>query len=82
MEDILGILATPLIVFMVIVAPIWLVLHYRAKGRIGAGFADNEREQLQGLLDMSATPDLRRDAPPRPSPKPISVAPTNGEVPH
>ena len=50
MEDILGILATPLIVFMVIVAPIWLVLHYRAKGRIGAGLADNEREQLQGLL--------------------------------
>ena len=50
MEDILGILATPLIVFMVIVAPIWLVLHYRAMGRIGAGLADNEREQLQGLL--------------------------------
>ncbi|MNH47940.1 Phage shock protein B [compost metagenome] len=26
------------------------MLHYRAKGRIGAGLADNEREQLQGLL--------------------------------
>ena len=24
------------------VAPIWLVLHYRAKGRIGAGLADGE----------------------------------------
>ena len=35
---------------MVIVAPIWLVLHYRAKGRIGADLADNEREQLHGLL--------------------------------
>ena len=40
----------PAILFMIFVAPIWLVLHYRAKGRIGAGLADNEREQLQGLL--------------------------------
>ena len=47
-----------------------------------AGSFQNSLQQLQGLLDMSATPDLRRDAPPRPSPKPISVAPTNGEVPH
>ena len=47
-----------------------------------AGSFQNSLQQLQGLLDKSATPDLRRDAPPRPSPKPISVAPTNGEVPH
>ena len=40
----------PAILFMIFVAPIWLVLHYRAKGRIGAGLADSEREQLQGLL--------------------------------
>ena len=40
----------PAILFVVFVAPIWLVLHYRAKGRIGAGLADGEREQLQGLL--------------------------------
>ena len=50
MEDLLGVLMVPMVVFMVVVAPIWLVLHYRAKGRIGAGLADDEREQLQGLL--------------------------------
>ncbi|MCO4200137.1 envelope stress response membrane protein PspB [Aeromonas hydrophila] len=54
MEDLLGVLMVPMVVFMVVfmvvVAPIWLVLHYRAKGRIGAGLADGEREQLQGLL--------------------------------
>jgi phage shock protein B len=50
MEDLLGVLMVPMVVFMVVVAPIWLVLHYRAKGRIGAGLADSEREQLQGLL--------------------------------
>ncbi|MFG0833376.1 MULTISPECIES: envelope stress response membrane protein PspB [Aeromonas] len=53
MEDILGVFVTPIIVFMVVVAPIWLVLHYRAKGRIGVGLADNEREQLQGLLQTA-----------------------------
>ena len=35
MEDLLGVLMVPMVVFMVVVAPIWLVLHYRAKGRIG-----------------------------------------------
>ena len=50
MEDLLGVLMVPMVVFMVVVAPIWLVLHYRAKGRIGTGLADSEREQLQGLL--------------------------------
>ncbi|EOD53851.1 envelope stress response membrane protein PspB [Aeromonas rivuli] len=53
MEDILGIFVAPIMVFMVVVAPIWLVLHYRAKGRIGVGLADNERDQLQGLLQKA-----------------------------
>ena len=43
MEDLLGVLMVPMVVFMVVVAPIWLVLHYRAKGRIGTGLADSER---------------------------------------
>ena len=53
MENLLGVLMVPMVVFMVVVAPIWLVLHYRAKGRIGAGLADSEREQLPGLLAPS-----------------------------
>ena len=30
MENLLGVLMVPMVVFMVVVAPIWLVLHYRA----------------------------------------------------
>ncbi|PJG60344.1 envelope stress response membrane protein PspB [Aeromonas cavernicola] len=50
MSSLLGVLMVPMVVFMVVVAPIWLILHYRAKGRMGAGLADSERVQLQGLL--------------------------------
>ncbi|MGL5030394.1 MAG: envelope stress response membrane protein PspB [Aeromonas sp.] len=50
MHDLLGVLMVPMVVFMVVVAPIWLVLHYRAKGRLGTGLAEGEREALQGLL--------------------------------
>lgn len=49
-----------------------------------AGSFQNSLQQLQGLLDKSATPDLRRDAPPRPAPRQPQtyLAPVNGEVPH
>ncbi|ENY70544.1 envelope stress response membrane protein PspB [Aeromonas diversa] len=53
MEDLLGILMVPMVVFMVVVAPIWLILHYRAKGRLGEGLAEEERLQLHGLVSRA-----------------------------
>ncbi|MGL5948494.1 MAG: envelope stress response membrane protein PspB [Aeromonas sp.] len=50
MGTMLTMLSVPLTVFMVIVAPIWLILHYRAKQRLDAGLAESEREQLHDLL--------------------------------
>lgn len=44
--SITALLTGPLIVFMVIVAPIWLILHYRSKQKINEGFSENEAIQL------------------------------------
>lgn len=53
MEELLGILMIPMVVFMVVVAPIWLILHYRAKRRLGEGLAEEERAQLHALINRA-----------------------------
>ncbi|WP_406667244.1 envelope stress response membrane protein PspB [Gallaecimonas sp. GXIMD1310] len=49
MEDVLTLLVAPLIIFMVLVAPIWLILHYRSKRQVGQGLSEMERAQLNQL---------------------------------
>lgn len=53
MEDIIGIIIAPIIVFMVIVAPIWLILHYRSKKQINQGLSEEEYATLQELADRA-----------------------------
>ena len=43
----------PIIVFMVIVAPIWLVLHYRSKNQVSQGLSEEEYVQLSELSEMA-----------------------------
>ena len=54
----LTVLVTPLILFMAIVAPLWLILHYKSKRQVEHGISEQEREQLSALAirakDMSA----------------------------
>ncbi|RHW75608.1 MULTISPECIES: envelope stress response membrane protein PspB [Colwelliaceae] len=50
MEDII---MAPVIIFMVIVAPIWLVLHYRSKGQVSQGLSEEEYVQLSELSEMA-----------------------------
>jgi len=47
------ILVAPVILFMVIVAPIWLVLHYRSKRQISQGFSEEEYIQLSELSELA-----------------------------
>lgn len=47
------IIVAPLIIFMVIVAPIWLVLHYRSKRQVGQGLSEEEYIQLSELSEMA-----------------------------
>lgn len=55
MQDII---MAPVIIFMVIVAPIWLVLHYRSKGQVSQGLSEEEYIQLS---DLSETADKMAD---------------------
>ena len=43
----------PVIIFMVIVAPIWLVLHYRSKGQVSQGLSEEEYIQLSDLSETA-----------------------------
>ncbi|WP_432452723.1 MULTISPECIES: envelope stress response membrane protein PspB [unclassified Agarivorans] len=45
----LTVLVTPLILFMAIVAPLWLILHYKSKRQLEHGISEQEREQLNAI---------------------------------
>jgi len=46
----MDILMAPIIIFMVVVAPIWLILHYRSKRQVSQGLTDEEFGQLNELI--------------------------------
>ena len=52
------IIMAPVIIFMIIVAPIWLVLHYRSKRQVSQGLSEEEYLQLS---DLSETADKMAD---------------------
>ena len=47
------IIMVPVIIFMLVVAPIWLVLHYRSKRQIGQGYSEEEYIQLSELSELA-----------------------------
>lgn len=47
------IIVAPVIIFMLVVAPIWLILHYRSKRQISQGLSQEEYEQLSELSEMA-----------------------------
>ncbi len=46
----MDVLMAPIIIFMLIVAPIWLVLHYRSKRQVSQGLTEEEFTQLNDLI--------------------------------
>lgn len=50
MEDII---LAPLILFIVVVAPTWLVLHYRSKKQVNQGLSHDEYVQLSELSEVA-----------------------------
>nr|WP_245560581.1 envelope stress response membrane protein PspB [Colwellia piezophila] len=49
------IIMAPVIIFMIIVAPIWLVLHYRSKKQVSQGLSQEEYMQLSELSEVADT---------------------------
>ena len=53
MEDVVGIIVAPIVVFLVIVAPIWLILHYRSKKQVSQGLSAEEYAELKTLAEKA-----------------------------
>ena len=47
------IIVAPVIIFMLVVAPIWLILHYKSKRQISQGLTEEEYNQLSDLSEMA-----------------------------
>ncbi len=47
--DISEVIAVPIILFTIFVAPIWVIMHYRSKNKIGQGLSDAELSKLNEL---------------------------------
>jgi phage shock protein B len=52
----------PVVIFLVIVAPIWLVLHYRSKGLAASGLLADEQQELDQLTTRAQQMSERIDA--------------------
>jgi phage shock protein B len=52
-EDLIGLIVAPIIIFMIFVAPIWLILHYRSKKQMSQGLSEDEYGNLQALADRA-----------------------------
>ncbi|WP_340677278.1 envelope stress response membrane protein PspB [Paraglaciecola sp.] len=53
MEDTIGIIIAPIVIFLIFVAPIWLILHYRSKKQMNQGLTQDEYATLQDLADRA-----------------------------
>ncbi|MDX1390814.1 MAG: envelope stress response membrane protein PspB [Rheinheimera sp.] len=47
--EISEVIGIPFILFMIFVAPIWVIMHYRSKNKMGQGLSDQELAQLNDL---------------------------------
>ncbi|EWH11856.1 phage shock protein B [Catenovulum agarivorans DS-2] len=46
MTALVGLLVAPIIIFLIFVAPIWLILSYRSKKQLNQGLTEAEQNQL------------------------------------
>ena len=54
-------IAGPLIVFLIFVAPLWLILHYRSKKKTSSGLSQDDYQRLQVLSAQAETMQKRVD---------------------
>ena len=49
----------PIILFMIFVAPIWVIMHYRTAAKKNVGLSSDEQQSLQDLMDVADTLEER-----------------------
>lgn len=53
MTGIVALIVMPLILFMIFVAPIWLILSYRSKRMVNQGLSEEEATRLKQLAERA-----------------------------
>ena len=53
MEGIVVAIFVPVVVFLVVVAPIWIILHYRSKSKLVDGLTAGERRDLDEMIETA-----------------------------
>lgn len=53
MDGIVVAFFVPILVFLVVVAPIWIVVHYRSKANVAGGLSTRERGELNDMIDVA-----------------------------
>ncbi|WP_417684819.1 envelope stress response membrane protein PspB [Pseudidiomarina gelatinasegens] len=53
MDILVPMIGAPIILFMIFVAPIWIIMHYRSQRKIGQGLSQEELLQLQELAHQA-----------------------------
>lgn len=53
MDGIIVAFFVPVVVFLVVVAPIWIVLHYRSKAHSDDGLSAGERAELEDMIEVA-----------------------------
>ncbi|MBD3648253.1 MAG: envelope stress response membrane protein PspB [Pseudomonadales bacterium] len=53
MEGIAVAFFVPVVVFLVVVAPIWIIVHYRSKTRTADGLTERERGELDEMIEVA-----------------------------
>ncbi len=62
MEDILMLVIAPLIVFMVFVAPLWVIMHYVTKSKKMKQRTPEDRENMERLWRLAEKMEQRLDS--------------------
>lgn len=53
MEVLFALIFIPTIVFLVVVAPLWIILHYNSKKKMTRQLSDEDQDELQSLADQA-----------------------------
>ncbi|WP_040487003.1 envelope stress response membrane protein PspB [Idiomarina sp. A28L] len=50
---VISMLIAPLILFVIFVAPIWVILHYRSRNKISEGMSQEDAERVRDLAQQA-----------------------------
>ncbi len=53
------VILAPIIVFMILVAPIWIIMHYRTAGKKSVGLSVDEQQSLDELAEIADSMEER-----------------------